>query len=779
MNNCLKRSVALLMAVLAVAVMTAMPVGAAGTSDYDEYRSYLRGLGFPDSYVDRLYELHLLHPSWSFEPLMVTQLNSKYTWEYCLYMETDDNPKRSLISASEAFAAYRHSTNTQKYDSGWYQASAAAVSYFMDPRNFLNEKDIFQFEDLSFRDSITVSQVETALAGTFMDGAKLENGYTYAEYFYEVGRELGINPIHLASRARQEQGSGRGAQINGSCGDKLWYYYSNNIQTENGALVYAPSSGYTEAQLKSYNGLYNFFNINASGTGRFAILLGAMKEAETGTASMADKWGGSPSWDTKWKSIYGGAVKLSNSYIGNYQNTLYLQKWNVDNRSKSASGGSRNFWGQYMQNIGAALSEARNSYTSVAAGDCLDCPFTFVIPVYSGMPDASCPDPAAGKCEYYATSPSKYSSRNHLSMYTDCPECINTYVNTFEIPHTAGEVLSVTGSSLHSCVPQAYEYSIDGGEWVAMSGTHEDKLTITDKAFSGCAAPEVPYYFSAEVPAEALTVGKHVVAVRGRVGFDVTDNTRNNVRYYLIAAVHVTVSKPAVTVTVKGDTEQTEQVEAGSVYTLPQAPAPTEPNYHFAGWLVTVQGQSEMLLPAGAGVMADGNITISPLYLFIGMRYGASAKIAEVSALRFNGIVDRDGYEKLRSVVGDDKVSCGLIICPTPVDGLSTLDTAELAARSIAYKKTVAESWRQTAMPGGYYAFSGDTDAIPVSDRNTGYSAAAYVCIVYSNSATACLFSDYSPDWSCRSVAQVWSAARAVGSPRYSSAELDVMRTFD
>ena len=59
MNNCLKRSVALLMAVLAVAVMTAMPVGAAGTSDYDEYRSYLRGLGFPDSYVDRLYELYV------------------------------------------------------------------------------------------------------------------------------------------------------------------------------------------------------------------------------------------------------------------------------------------------------------------------------------------------------------------------------------------------------------------------------------------------------------------------------------------------------------------------------------------------------------------------------------------------------------------------------------------------------------------------------------------------------------------------------------------------
>ena len=59
MNNCLKRSVALLMAVLAVAVMTAVPVGAAGTSDYDEYRSYLRGLDFPDSYVDRLYELYV------------------------------------------------------------------------------------------------------------------------------------------------------------------------------------------------------------------------------------------------------------------------------------------------------------------------------------------------------------------------------------------------------------------------------------------------------------------------------------------------------------------------------------------------------------------------------------------------------------------------------------------------------------------------------------------------------------------------------------------------
>ena len=155
-----------------------------------------------------------------------------------------------------------------------------------------------------------------------------------------------------------------------------------------------------ENELQSYDNLYNFFNINAFADGCFMIYLNGMLEAKTGSPHMTAEWG-SPEWNTKWKSLYGGAYKISRKYIGNYQNTLYLQKWNVDPRCRTEKGGSRNFWGQYMQNIGAAFSESVNIFNALKKQKLLEMPFRFVIPVYENMPELPSPDPADGKCIYY------------------------------------------------------------------------------------------------------------------------------------------------------------------------------------------------------------------------------------------------------------------------------------------------------------------------------------------------------------------------------------------
>ncbi|MBQ9080329.1 MAG: hypothetical protein IJY27_04570 [Clostridia bacterium] len=774
----MKTSVRILATLLALLTLLAipLPVTAAPSTEGSDYRTYLRSLGFPESYVDDLYELHLLHPTWSFEPLLVTELNSKYTWDYVLHMETEDNVKRSLISSGSAYTAYRHKTNTTLYDSGWYQASAEAVEYFMDPRNFLNEKDIFQFEDLSFRDTVTVEQIETSLVGTFMAGKTLENGKTYAEYFLEVGRELGINPLHLASRARQEQGLvGTSSQISGLGGDKLWYYYSNNIQTENGAIVYAPASGHTESELKDYNGLYNFYNINAAGTGRFAILLGALQEAQTGTAAMADKWGGSPSWDTRWKSIYGGAYKLAKSYISNYQNTLYLQKWNVDARSKSSSGSSRNFWGQYMQNVGAALSEARNSYNALAENDCLDCAYTFLIPVYKGMPE-SCPDPAGGNCEFYAVSDAKYSSRNALTITTGIPQAENTYVST-QTMHYSGNSLNIIGYSLHSSAPEAYEYSLDGGAWQSMQGKHENTLIISDPKFAACEDASVPYYFSATIPANRLTAGEHTILVRGRVRFDAADTTLNNCRYYLIAEMTVDVRGSTASIIIE-DIAKTKYdgVDLGATYTLPVATASSDADTYFAGWLVTGESSDKSFLPAGADITVTENLTLTPIYIFIQMRPGAAIKISPTSALRFCAALDYDGYTALVGAAGQNKVEHGMIICQTPASGLTTLHPDSLALSSISYKKTVATEWCQRADSSGeYYGFFGDSAAIGEKDYETTYSATAYVRVTYSNGASAYICAAYDADTAARSVKEVAETALQYSRNKYTDVERAVL----
>lgn len=400
--------------ILALAMLTpafSSAVYAQEQSEDAEYISQLEAAGFPSDYAEKLLALHKKHPLWVFEPLDVTGLSDGvYTWDYIMYQECDKEVNRNLVSAGDSYITLRDMSNTTLYDSGWYKASRAAVEYMMDPRNFMDEKQIFQFYSLSWSDSVTLSAVEAALSGTFMANAKLDGEYselTYAEYFMQLGKELGANPVYLASRVRNEQGTAGGSPlINGKCGDKLWYYYSNKITgSENGHLIAAPGSGYTESQLKAYNGYYNYFNIGAAGTGYFQIYLGGMNEAKTGTASKAAEWGGSGSWNTIWKSLYGGAYKATNTYINDYQNTPYLQKFNVDPRS------SRNFWGQYMQSIHGSVGMATNFYNSFKQNKMLDLPYTFSIPVYKGIP-AECPYP-----DGTGISDTSYLTKDNVASY--------------------------------------------------------------------------------------------------------------------------------------------------------------------------------------------------------------------------------------------------------------------------------------------------------------------------------------------------------------------------
>lgn len=335
--------------------------------------------GFPPSYAHKLSALRNDYPAWRFVPLNISAMSSGYTFTYVLTKETED-PETNLVSPSAAYSKYRDNSLGAIYDGGWYSASDEAVRYFLDPRNFLDDERIFMFEDISAAMQITEAEQICAsiLKGTFMEKLTLSNGKSVARYLAEIGAELGISAPFLAARIRLEQGVGGSPLSGGSCGTMLAQYYKNGVQRDERGLVSAPSSGYTESELKSYDGLYNFFNIGASGTGLFNIYLGGMNTARKGTAEKAGEWDGA-SWNTDWKGIYGGALCLKNKYIDDYQNTLYLQKFNVDPRSR------RNFWGQYMQNVMGAYTESGSVSAAYSAAGIKHGAFTFLIPVYSGM----------------------------------------------------------------------------------------------------------------------------------------------------------------------------------------------------------------------------------------------------------------------------------------------------------------------------------------------------------------------------------------------------------
>lgn len=580
------------------------------SGEVQKYYEELISLGFPDDYAHSLTKLHLLHPTWSFVPLLITETEESYTWDYVIKKENVlDNAGKSnesannTISKDASYIAYRHPTNTKLYDSGKYQVSDEALAYFMDPRNFLNETDIFQFLDLSAYQGVTKDAVNSVLAGTFMENKMLENGKSFAEYFLEVGAELGVNPIFLAVKARQEQGvNGTSPIISGSCGDSLYTLYQDN-----------PSLGdYTEDELRQFNGYYNLFNVKASGNGHFAIYYNAMSYAKnTGTPSMEEAWG-SPSWDTLWKSLYGGAAFIKKNYVSDYVTTIYLQKFNVDSRAYG------NFWKQYMQNVTGAFSEARSFYTSFASTGMLDSECSFLIPVYGGMPSSPSPDPANGECGFLLAADHRYQTTVDLATPTRASEQ-NTYViGSFTV--NRGEEISCRGSVTHSYGVNRLEYSWDGERWQTL-----------------CQGGML----NASIPVHHDSASSHILVIRGIADYDGTSSSKKSNYAFLCALFYVEVNAPeTLTVLLNNGSKPMETViRWGEDYQLPEA---TDQN--FVGWLSSdgkLYRENEVFTPVK-------DISLTPVSLDLCRLVGASLIFDEANArLRFFAAVQSESYTML------------------------------------------------------------------------------------------------------------------------------------
>lgn len=317
---------------------------------------------FPADYQSALNALHQAHPNWIFKPVYVGD-----TFSYAVNQQVT-TPARALISMSqnECFRSmldrdYNWQTNTWKqWEPNWAGASEDTIRYYMDSRNFLNENDIFMFEALTYESYQTESVVEAALANEFMSNATVPGAdYTYAWLFCWIGEKYNINPVALASRVRQEQGSGTSAMISGN--------------------------------YPGYEGLYNYFNIQATGSTRDQIIQNGLKEAQNGSTFMLpDGTTSSGAWDTPTKAIIGGALKFANLYILKNQNTLYAQKFDYDGKYNGK------YWHQYMTNIMAPYSEGNQVRRSYSKSGQMENSFVFLIPVYDERPAAS-PKPTERK----------------------------------------------------------------------------------------------------------------------------------------------------------------------------------------------------------------------------------------------------------------------------------------------------------------------------------------------------------------------------------------------
>ncbi|MBP3907007.1 MAG: hypothetical protein J6D12_07840 [Peptostreptococcaceae bacterium] len=290
--------------------------------DIEKYTESLKQKGFPDDYATKLTTLHVYHPNWNFEVSKVGM-----TLDTAATEETTDYTRNTTQNTEFADGSGRQP------ESGWYTASKEAVTYYMDPTNFMNEKNIFMFEKLSGNSNITKEQLSTALDGSFMNDSNTYeyNGkkYTYSETFYEAGNKNNVNSIYLTSRVLQEQGKSGSA-----------------------------TSSMTGSDGKTY---YNYYNFNAYGSTPSEVVQNGLSYAEEN------------GWDNPYKTIDGSAEKIANNYVNNGQDTMYYQKYNVK---------TGDYDHQYMANIGAPVSESEKSYNVYKNAGMLDSNFNFDIPVY-------------------------------------------------------------------------------------------------------------------------------------------------------------------------------------------------------------------------------------------------------------------------------------------------------------------------------------------------------------------------------------------------------------
>lgn len=306
---------------------------------------------FPVSYRAGLTEIHNKYPKWK-----IYAQNTGLDWKTAVNSESAGS-----ISVIGGMASYLLKSHLHKdysygyytvYDAGgWVHAAPNAVAYFMDPRNFLNPKDVFQFEALSYNSkSHTKSGVEEILRGSFMAGTKVSyldtSGNTvntdayYSDLIMAAGKAAKVSPYYLASK----------------------------ILTEIGAT----KSGSVTGNYNGYVGYYNFYNIGAS-DGVDPVSNG-LAYASTGSSY-------SRPWTSPEKSIKGGALWIANGYIAEGQDTEYYQRFNVSPNTTYPLYGH-----QYMTNIMAAAVQARNTYEAYSEMGMLAYEKVFYIPVFDHMP---------------------------------------------------------------------------------------------------------------------------------------------------------------------------------------------------------------------------------------------------------------------------------------------------------------------------------------------------------------------------------------------------------
>ena len=255
---------------------------------------------------EQIQQLKTKHPNWSFK-ILYTDID----WNEAIgkeYLGHGSSPKNLVPKTHNSSWICNICGVDKAYDNGsWRCASKSGIEYLMDPRNSINEADIFQFEELTSTGS-DVNIVKKMTNGTFLQGREQE--------ITNIANTKGVNAYYIVARLIQEQGKSGSELISGK------------------------------------TGYYNAFNFGASGSTSEQVIANGL--------AYAKKKG----WDTLEKSISGGVDLIANEYIKIGQNTLYFQKFNVTKKSTFAHQYQQNLFAAKTES-----ATLRNTYLDIESYD--------------------------------------------------------------------------------------------------------------------------------------------------------------------------------------------------------------------------------------------------------------------------------------------------------------------------------------------------------------------------------------------------------------------------
>ena len=300
--------------------------------------AYIAAEGFPASYKTKLAALHKLHPTWRFTPV-----KTGLDWNRALSAMTANLGTNTIYSSyapsyrSTAQGAYNYLANkyTPRDGANFFAASPQAAAYYMDPRNWLTESYIFQFESNTYHAYQTEDIVKSVVSGNKVLAKN-------AKYFVEAGKRYGISPIYLAAKSYSELGS---------------------------------ATSMIDGTYKGYKGYYNAYCIGCSDTA-------------SGGAVNGMKYAKKQGWNTLRKAIVNGAAFLKTGYISNRQDSGYLEHFNV--RNGLANVGTH----VYMTAVYAPASNSTIVYNRYRSYGIMGKNLEFFIPVYNNMPASAAPKPS-------------------------------------------------------------------------------------------------------------------------------------------------------------------------------------------------------------------------------------------------------------------------------------------------------------------------------------------------------------------------------------------------